>query len=117
MVARYRENLSGIDGVSLRPVPEGVVSNYAYFPVTFDPGAFGSTRDDVAAALNQYDIYPRKYFFPLSSEAACYRGQFDPLDTLVALAASRSVLTLPLYADLALSDVDDICQIVRSCKK
>ena len=37
--------------------------------------------------------------------------------TPVALAASREVLTLPMYADLALSDVDDICEIVASCKK
>jgi len=117
VVARYRGNLAGIDGLSLRPVPKDVVSNYAYFPVAFDPEAFGSTRDDVAAILNGYGIYPRKYFYPLSSEAACYRVQFDPLDTPVALAASRSVLTLPLFADLALSDVDDICEIVLSCKK
>lgn len=117
VVARYRENLAGVDGLSLRPVPKDVVGNFAYFPVTFDPQAFGGTRDDVASALNEYNIFPRKYFFPLSSEAACYNGQFDPQDTPVALDASRNVLTLPLFADLALSDVDDICEIVLSCKK
>jgi dTDP-4-amino-4,6-dideoxygalactose transaminase len=117
VVARYRQNLAGIDGLTMHPVPNDMVGNFAYFPVTFDPVAFGSTRDDVTDVLNDYGVYPRKYFFPLSSEAACYRGRFSPSDTPVALAASRQVLTLPLFADLALSDVDDICEIVSSCKQ
>lgn len=116
VVARYRKNLGGIEGLSLLPVPAGVSGNYAYFPVVFDPAAFGCTRDDVIAALNAYEIYPRKYFYPLSSEAACYADRFHPEETPVALAASERVLTLPLFADLALSDVDDICEIVSNCR-
>jgi len=117
VAARYRENLSGIDGLSFRPIPEGVKHNHAYLPVTFDPDVFGSTRDEVNDTLKTYNVFARKYFYPLSSEAACYRGQFSPEETPVALLASRGVLTLPMYADLALNDVDDICQIVASCKR
>ncbi len=117
VTARYRENLSGIEGLSFRPVPDGVKPNYAYLPVSFDPEAFGATRDEVGDHLARYGIYARKYFYPLTSEAACYVGRFDPAKTPVALLASRRVLTLPLYADLALSDVDDICQLVASCKR
>ena len=36
--------------------------------------------------------------------------------TPVALHISKRVLTLPLYADLALEDVDRICDIILSCK-
>ncbi len=115
--ARYRANLGGVPGLSLRPVPAGVRTNHAYFPVTFDPESFGRTRDDVAKALNAYNIFPRKYFYPLTSAAACYRGRFSPEDTPVALAASERVLTLPMYADLPLSDADDICEIVASCRQ
>ncbi len=117
VAARYRENLSGIDGISFRPIPGGVKQNHAYLPVAFDPGAFGATRDEVNETLKSYGIFARKYFYPLSSEAACYRDTYRAEDTPVALAASRNVLTLPMYADLALSDVDDICEIVASCKK
>ena len=117
VAARYRENLAGIEGLSFRPVPEGVRQNYAYLPVSFDPAAFGATRDEVAETLKQYDIYPRKYFYPIASATPCYREQYRPEETPVALLASERVLTLPMYADLALSDVDDICEIVLSCKK
>lgn len=117
VAARYRKNLGGIEGLSFRPVPEGIEQNFAYLPVTFDPAAFGRSRDEVAEALKQYGIHPRKYFYPIASAAACYRERYRPEDTPVALLASERVLTLPMYADLALPDVDDICEIVAGCKK
>ncbi len=112
---RYRANLSGIEGLSFRPILQGVRQNYAYLPVSFDPDAFGANRDDVDNTLKTFGIFARKYFYPLASEAACYAGKFHPEETPVALTASREVLTLPMYADLALTDVDDICEIVASC--
>ena len=117
VAARYRANLSGIAGLSFRPIPDGVKQNFAYMPVTFDPAVFGQNRDQVNDALKQYGVIARKYFYPLTSESACYDGRFDPNETPVALAASRSVLTLPMYASLPLTDVDDICEIVAGCKK
>ena len=116
VATRYRQNLSGIAGLSFRPIREGITQNYAYLPVSFDPAVFGANRDQVSDTLKQYGIFARKYFYPLTSEAACYAGQFDPAKTPVALTASRNVLTLPMYASLPLSDVDDICEIVAGCK-
>ena len=117
VAARYRERLSGIAGLSFRPIREGVSQNYAYLPVSFDPAVFGANRDQVSDTLRQYGVFARKYFYPLVSEAACYAGRFDPGETPVARTASRTVLTLPMYAGLALSDVDDICEIVASCRR
>lgn len=116
-VERYRQNLGQIKGISLRPVPAGVKSNYAYFPASFDPEAFGRTRDDVAETLKRCNIFPRKYFFPLTSAAECFRGRFSPEETPVALRASERVLTLPLYAALRVEEVDDICEVIVSCKR
>ena len=116
-VERYRENLSKIEGIALRPVPPGLKSNYAYFPASFDPEAFGRTRDEVAEELKRYNVFARKYFYPLTSAAACYKGRFSPEETPVALRASERVLTLPLYAALTLGEVDDICEIIASCKR
>jgi len=117
VAARYREHLSGTAGLSFRPIPDGVKQNFAYLPVSFDPVVFGADRDAVNDTLNQYGIFARKYFYPLANEAACYAGRFDAGETPIARAASRTVLTLPMYADLPLTDVDDICEIVASCKK
>lgn len=111
---RYREKLRDIPGISLRPLQAEVRQNYAYFPVLIDAERFGATRDQVCKAMKAHHIFCRKYFFPLASEYSCYRDRFGaPEQTPVALAASRSVLTLPIYADLPLETVDRICELLR----
>ena len=113
---RYRERLSVNGGLTLAEGQEGVASNYAYFPVVFED-AFGATRDDVFESLHQHDIYSRKYFHPLISDYACYEGRFDSSRTPVAQEVARRVLTLPMYADLSLADVDRICDVVLGCAR
>ncbi len=117
VVNRYNERLGGVDGLQLNPVQKGVEPNYSYFPVVFDAAVFGADRDEVMAALAQNGIGARKYFYPLTNAFDCFSGQYDPNETPVALRISHQVLTLPLYADLPLSDVDTICDIVLSLKK
>ena len=77
----------------------------------------GAARDDVYALLREHGIYSRKYFYPLTSDYACYGGMFDSSLTPVARHVAARVLTLPMYADLALEDVDRICDIVCSCTR
>ena len=115
-VERYRYHLEKIDGIQLNPIQKNVVSNYAYFPVFFDKEVFGMDRDEVMAELAKEGIGARKYFYPLTNSFECYQGEFDVNETPVALALSKQVLTLPLYADLTEEDVDRICKIVLSCK-
>ena len=114
---RYISRLSGVEGISLCDAQPDVQSNYAYFPVVFDPDKFGADRDDVFAALAENNIGARKYFYPLTSSFECYRDRFNPNETPVALRISQSVLTLPLYADLSFDDVDRICDIILNCNK
>ena len=90
--------------------------NYAYFPIVIHEEEFGATRNEVFDALDQNEIGARKYFYPLTNSFECYRGKFDPEETPVALHISKRVLTLPLYADLALEDVDRICGVIRGMK-
>ena len=117
VVERYRACLDGIDGLQLNAVQPDVKSNYAYFPVIFEPEIFGATRNEVFDELAKDNINARKYFYPLTNTFECFHGQFDVTKTPVALHLSKRVLTLPLYADLALSDVDRICNIIKSCAK
>lgn len=117
VVDRYREYLSGIEGIQLNPIQDDVISNFAYFPVVFDEKMFGSSRNEVFDKLEQDEIRARKYFYPLTNTFDCFHGKYDVNLTPVALHISKRVLTLPLYADLALKDVDRICEIVLSCKK
>lgn len=108
---RYWERLSGVAGVRLCLPQKGVTPNYAYLPVVFED-EFGATRDDVYEALLARDIHARKYFYPLISDYECYRGHFDSSKTPVAQHVAARVLTLPMFADLALDDVDLICDVV-----
>lgn len=114
---RYREKLSGIEGVVLCPEQPDVKANYAYFPIVFEPTLFGATRNEVFDALAEHGICARKYFYPLTSTYDCFHGAFDVSQTPVAFRISKRVLTLPMYADLALEDVDRICETILSCKK
>ncbi len=111
---RYRERLEGVPGLKLIAPQPGVEHNHAYMPVFF-LDSFGATRDGVFEALAEEGVGARKYFYPLVSDFACYRGRLDSSRTPVARGAAARVLCLPMYADLAPEDVDRICGIVLSC--
>lgn len=116
VVERYREHLEGVDGLRLNVQQPEVRSNYAYFPVVFDENLFGASRNEVMDALAQNGIGARKYFYPLTNTFECFHGKYDVDATPVALHVAKRVLTLPLYADLSMGDVDRICKIVLEQK-
>lgn len=117
VVECYRALLSGIEGLNLPPIQESVQPNYAYFPIVINEKEFGSTRNEVFEALAREDIHARKYFYPLTSAFDAYHGRFDVNLTPVALSISKRVLTIPMYADLPLDEVERISKIIRSCKR
>ena len=109
----YREKLSGVPGIRLTPeLPKDVQYNYVYMPIEVDEQGFGMSRDALYEELKKYNIYSRRYFYPLICDYACYKSIVvkDPL-TVARLVASR-ILTLPIYYDLALADVQQICDII-----
>lgn len=114
---RYRKHFEGIKGIRINMVQEDVTPNYAYFPIVIDKDVFGADRDYVFSELDKYGIKARKYFFPITSEFGCYKDKFDARETPIALNISKNILTLPLYADLDITDVDVICEIVINSGK
>lgn len=108
---RYVDNLKNIEGIKLNLPANNVETNYAYFPVLFD--GYRKTRDEVFNELQQHSIFSRKYFSPLTTEFSCYKGKYEQSYTPVAKYVSERILTLPLYADLLLEDVDKICTIIK----
>ena len=114
VVERYRKLLSNVDGVKIMYDKENVQSNYSYFPVIFNEKVFGFTRNEVCDKLKENNIFARKYFYPLTNGFDCYHGKFNVTETPVAQHIAKRVLTLPLYADLGLDDVDRICDIILS---
>lgn len=108
---RYIERLGNTQGIICWKPQENVGANYAYFPVYFDEKVFGKSRDDVFEQLKENDIFARKYFYPAINELSCYKNEYEQ-STPVAHDVSLHILTLPLYADLTLEEVDRICNII-----
>lgn len=117
VVKRYREHFEGVEGIRLNPIQKDVESNYSYFPIVIDETIFGVDRNVVFNYLAEHGIGARKYFYPLTNTFDCFNGKYDVDLTPVALHISNRVLTLPLYADLAMDDVDRICDLVLKCGK
>lgn len=118
VVERYWNHLEGIPGLKLCGNQKDVEPNYAYFPIVFD--GFPADRDSVFGLLKEYNIIARKYFYPLTNKFECYADTSAAAGaekTPVAAYLADRVLTLPLYADLAVEDVDRICEIILSCRK
>lgn len=113
---RYRERLENIEGLQLNVIQPEVKSNYAYFPVIFDEKIYGASRNEVFEALAKNGIGARKYFYPLTNTFACFNKKFNVDETPVARSIAKRVLTLPLYADLSIRDVDRICDIILEQK-
>lgn len=105
------EKLKGISELRLPSIQENVESNYAYMPIIFESK---DQRDMVYDKLRSEDIYSRKYFYPLTKDAACYGDTFSHMETPVAERISNGVLTLPLYPELEIEDVGRICGTLRA---
>ena len=114
---RYYELLANTPGLSLCIPPANVEHNYAYLPVVVNPEVFGASRDVVFDKLADQGIGARKYFYPLVTDFACYREMYSSDTTPIAKRVASQVITLPLYADLSLEDVDRICAIVQGAAR
>lgn len=112
IVERYRERLNDIAGIKLVKTREDVESNYAYFPVVFD--GYKYTRNEIFEKLAEAGVGSRKYFFPLTNGFECYRSYptAGTDKTPIAQHVALRILSLPLYADLALEKVDRICNLI-----
>lgn len=109
----YRKHLKEIPGIHLAPaLSSDVRYNHAYMPIEVDEQQFGMSRDVLYERLKRYNVYTRRYFYPLVCDFACYRNVSvkDPLT--VARRVADRILTLPIYDSLQLSDVEVICEII-----
>lgn len=108
VAATYRENLAGVPGITFLPEQAGVTTNHSYLPIRVTEAEFGINRDQIHEGLKEHGVISRKYFYPLISDFEVYSDRFDSNETPVAQQASREVLALPMYADLAPEDISGI---------
>lgn len=95
--------------------PDYVIA-YAYYPILIDKDRFGISRDELFNALVKNNIVPRKYFYPLITDFACYKN-ITNYNVPIAKKIAHNVLTLPLYTELKTEDVLYICDAIKREKK
>lgn len=106
VVNYYNSNLnfSKLKGLKIR---ENTDWNYSYYPVIFDSEAILLSVEKV---LNEYQIMPRRYFYPSLNTINYAKGQTMPISENMA---SR-ILCLPLYVGIDIVDLKKIVNLINS---
>lgn len=102
----YNQNLdfSQIQALKIR---QNTVWNYSYYPVIFKDEV---TLLQVQKALNEDQIFPRRYFYPSLNTIPYVASVSMPISERIA---SR-ILCLPLYVELQQNDIQKIVSILNS---
>ncbi|MEE9379667.1 MAG: DegT/DnrJ/EryC1/StrS family aminotransferase [Candidatus Lokiarchaeia archaeon] len=111
LTAIYKENLKKIEGIQFLNENQNVKYNYQYFPILIDEKGYGLSRNLVYEKLKDYNVFSRKYFYPL-----CCDYQFNKsvslMDLPIAKKIVNEILCLPLYGELREKEIVKICDIL-----
>lgn len=95
---------------------ENITYSYGYFPVLFKPDIYGlKIRDTVYRRLREHNIYSRKYFYPITADAICFKGKYKKVALDHARYVGENILVLPLYPELEFETIDEIVEVIRDC--
>jgi len=108
----YKKELFEIEGIKLVELPNNIKYNYAYLPILINE-KYSLNRDELCKLLEQNNIYSRKYFSPCTNEFECYKGKYKNDNLKNSEYVSKRIITLPLYPDLSIEDVEKICSVIR----
>ena len=111
----YRNGLKGIKGLRFLSDIDEVRHSYTYFPILIDAEDYGQSRDEVYERLKSYNIYGRRYFYPLISQFPTYRGLISarPENLPVATKVAEQVICLPIFPELELNIVYRIIEALK----
>lgn len=114
----YRSRLKDVEGISFLSDMENVKHNYAYFPIFVDNNEYGNSRDALYEELKKHKIFGRRYFYPLISQFPTYSGlpSARAVNLPIAEYVTKRVICLPIYPDLSIDEVMNICEIIYNYK-
>ena len=101
----YIENLTGVRDISFLSFKDNVKRNYQYMIIRL------YNRDMLYDKLKEYNVFTRKYFYPLCSDFNWYKHLHSSVP--IAKQISKETLCLPLYGDLTIDEVNQICDIIK----
>lgn len=109
----YRKNLELIKGIRFFKFNSYEDWNYAYFPILIEDN-YPMSRDELYEYLKCNNVYARKYFYPLTSDQACFKNKYKNIDLKNAKEISKKILVLPFYEEL---DLENIYNIIEKLKR
>ncbi len=109
----YERTLKDIEGIRLFGWNSKVNSNYGYTAILIED-SYPLNRDGVYELLKSQNIFSRKYFYPLTSDQACFKNKYRDVKLENAKKLSSGVLVLPTYEGLGLGTIHSIAEILRS---
>lgn len=109
----YLDRLHAIKGIHFFVQRAEATMNYAYVVIIVGD-EFGISRDELYLRLRSKNIFPRKYFYPLTSDQACFKNKYKNADLPIARDLANRVLTLPMYEDISFEDIDRIVNVIES---
>jgi dTDP-4-amino-4,6-dideoxygalactose transaminase len=111
VAARYTSGFADVPGVSVQKIDSGDRSTFKDFTISIDESTFGLARDALVDQLRLRGVDTRRYFSPPVHRQEAYRAlRGDALPVTDRVAAS--VVSLPMFPDLALDAVDGVVAIV-----
>ena len=114
----YKEELKDIPGIRVLNNLDDENASYQYFTIEVNEEQYGMSRDELHIKLEQYNIFTRKYFYPLCSEFEWYKELESAKAENLPCAHNiiNKVLSMPYYGELKESEVKQICNIIKELR-
>ena len=111
----YQSELRDIPGIRVLTNLHDENSSYQYLTIEVEEEGYGISRDKLHKELERYNIFTRKYFYPLCSEFEWYKEleSAKPENLHCAHTVINKVLSMPYYGDLGIDEVEQICRIIK----
>lgn len=121
---QYTEAIKQIKGIDLFPYIESLGTeqgfdwNCAYYPILIDEAEYGMSRDALYEKLKEYNIFGRRYFYPLITAFEPYKDypSAKQENLPVANIIANQVLCLPMHHALTNEDVTRVVDAIVNCR-
>lgn len=112
----YEQNLAEVPGIKVLTNLEGDNSSYQYFVIQIEEDLYGKSRDWLHEKLKEYNVFTRKYFYPICSDFHWYEHLESARKENLPFAqkAVTQLLAMPFYGELRIDSVEKICEVIRS---
>lgn len=103
----YDHVLGSSNKINIVPFPSHITRSLQYYPIRIP-----KYRDHTYETLKQYNVFSRRYFYPLMADFDCYKHLASAQSVPTARTASEEVLCLPFYGELDDGRAETIARLV-----